>query len=86
MPDGRRLGFRLLVDLTEFDGWQGLSALSAHFHLGCTHAPQLQRAAIVGNKNWQHMAQRIAGQILSAETQFFPGDDIEQAKTWLAAD
>ena len=79
-------GFRLLIDLTEFDGWQGLSALSAHFHLGRTHAPLLQRAAIVGDKAWQHMAQRIASQILSAETRFFPGEEIGDAKSWLAAD
>lgn len=76
-------GFRLLIDLTEFDGWQGLSALEAHFHLGRTHAPLLQRAAIVGNKGWQHMAQRIGNQLIRAEMKYFAQEDMENAKAWL---
>ncbi|SLN45964.1 hypothetical protein TRL7639_02499 [Falsiruegeria litorea R37] len=78
-------GFRLLIDLTEFDGWQGLSALDAHFHLGRTHAPLLERAAIVGNKGWQHMAQRIGNQLIKADIQYFPEEDMDNAKSWLAA-
>ncbi|WP_323781286.1 STAS/SEC14 domain-containing protein [Leisingera sp.] len=80
-----REGFRLLLDLTEFDGWQGLSAMAAHFRLARTHVGLLDRAAVVGDKGWQHMAQRIAGRILDAETRFFPSDEAGSAKTWLAA-
>lgn len=80
-----RSGFRLLIDLREFDGWQGLSALAAHFRLASRHIGQLDRAAIVGDKSWQHMAQRVARHVLGTRTQFFPSEDIENAKTWLAA-
>lgn len=78
-------GFRLLIDLTEFAGWQGLSALDAHFHLGRIHAPLLDRAALVGNKGWQRMAQRIGNHLIKAEVQYFPEDEMENAKSWLAA-
>ncbi|WP_420586706.1 STAS/SEC14 domain-containing protein [Ruegeria sp.] len=78
-------GFRLLVDLREFDGWQGLTALASHFQLVRKHVGLLDRAAIVGDKAWQHLAQRAAGHILGTRTQFFPSDDIENAKSWLAA-
>ncbi|WP_164661146.1 STAS/SEC14 domain-containing protein [Tropicibacter sp. Alg240-R139] len=81
----QKQGFRLLVDLTEFDGWQGLSALDAHFHLGRTHAPLLEKAAIVGNKGWQHMAQRIGNQLIKAKIQYFPEEEMDNAKAWLAA-
>ncbi|MBY6065885.1 STAS/SEC14 domain-containing protein [Leisingera aquaemixtae] len=80
-----REGFRLLIDLTEFDGWQGLSAMAAHFNLARTHVPLLDRAAVVGDKAWQHMAQRVAARILKAETRFFPSEEIENAKAWLTA-
>ncbi len=80
-----KTGFRLLIDLREFDGWQGLSALAAHFRLARGHIGLLDRAAIVGDKAWQHMAQRVAGHVLGTRTQFFPSEDIEHAKTWLAA-
>lgn len=80
-----RDGFRLLIDLREFDGWQGLSALAAHFRVASRHIGLLDRAAIVGDKAWQHMAQRVASHILGARTQFFPAEDVEDAKAWLAA-
>ncbi|WP_170349138.1 STAS/SEC14 domain-containing protein [Ruegeria atlantica] len=78
-------GFRLLIDLREFDGWQGLSALASHFKLVRKHAGMLDRAAIVGDKTWQHMAQRAASHVLGTRTQFFASEDIENAKSWLAA-
>ncbi|EEX10362.1 conserved hypothetical protein [Ruegeria lacuscaerulensis ITI-1157] len=78
-------GFRLLIDLREFDGWQGLSALAAHFRLARNHIGMLDRAAIVGDKAWQHMAQRVARHILGTRTQYFPSEAYEEAKTWLAS-
>ncbi|MCG7521360.1 STAS/SEC14 domain-containing protein [Ruegeria sp. Ofav3-42] len=78
-------GFRLLIDLREFDGWQGLTAMAAHFRLARGHIGMLDRAAIVGDKAWQHLAQRIASHVLGARTQFFPSEDFDNAKSWLAA-
>lgn len=78
-------GFRLLIDLREFDGWQGLTAMAAHFRLARGHIGMLDRAAIVGDKAWQHLAQRIASHVLGARTQFFPSEEFENAKSWLAA-
>lgn len=82
---GDRDGFRLLIDLREFDGWQGLTALAAHFRLARGHVGMLDRAAIVGDKAWQHMAQRIGSHILGTRTQFFPPEELENAEAWLAA-
>ncbi len=81
-----RDGFRLLLDLTEFTGWQGLSALRAHFALAREHASLPDRVAIVGTKTWQHLAQRVAGRFLNAESRFFDGAEMDAAKIWLKSE
>jgi hypothetical protein len=78
--------FRLLLDLREFDGWQGLGALGEHFRLVRDHHGLIDRAAIVGDKTWQALAQRIGRQFIKAPVHYFPADDFEGAKAWLLAD
>lgn len=80
-----REGFRLLIDLREFDGWQGVTAMAAHFRLAAGHIGLLDRAAIVGDKTWQKVAQRMASHVLATRTQYFAVEEYENAKTWLAA-
>lgn len=78
-------GFRLLLDLTQFTGWQGISALSAHFSLAREHAPIAERVAILGNKNWQRLAERVGGAFLKADVRFFDEADANTAKNWLTS-
>lgn len=79
----QRDGFRLLLDLREFDGWQGLSALVGHFTLARDHAGLAERVAIVGEHGWQKLGQRVAARFVNAETRYFPGDEFDAAKAWL---
>jgi len=78
-----RDGFRLLLDLREFDGWQGFSAVAGHFTLAREHAGLAQKVAIVGTHGWQKIAQRVVARFVNAETRYFAADDFEAAKTWL---
>lgn len=78
--------FRLLLDLREFDGWQGLDALSDHFFLVRTHHQKLEKIAIVGDAAWQAMASRLGHQMLDVQSHYFPRTQFEGAKAWLAAD
>lgn len=80
-----RDGFRLLLDLREFDGWQGLSALSSHFSLVREHAPLAERVAVIGDKGWQRAARGLAARFLNARTAYFEADDEAGAKAWLTA-
>ncbi|WP_372571094.1 SpoIIAA family protein [Ruegeria jejuensis] len=80
-----RDGFRLLLDLSEFDGWQGLSALAAHFSLVREHAAIPDRVAVVGDQAWQRAAQHLMSRFLNAESHFFDVSDMEGAKAWLKA-
>ncbi|WP_425072481.1 STAS/SEC14 domain-containing protein [Sagittula sp. S175] len=78
-------GFRLLLDLREFDGWQGLGALAQHFRLVRDHKGALVKAAIVGDAGWQKLAVRVGREVLGVEAEFFEAARIEAAKVWLKA-
>ena len=73
---------RLLLDLREFDGWSGLSAISDHVTLVKQHHKVPRKIAIVGNKTWQKMAEKVVGTFTKGETQFFNAGDYDQAVQW----
>lgn len=75
---------RLLIDLRDFDGWQGLDALRDHFYLVRGHAKRVQRAAIVGDAGWQEMAVQIGKRAFGLEAKYFAAADMAKAKAWLA--
>ncbi|MAQ85259.1 MAG: STAS/SEC14 domain-containing protein [Maritimibacter sp.] len=75
--------FRLLLDIRDFDGWQGFGALGEHFKLVRDHAPMLDRAAIVGDAGWQKMAVGLGKRLLGKEARYFPAEDHAAARDWL---
>lgn len=75
--------FRLLLDLRDFEGWQGLTGVIEHLKLVRGHYRLLERAAIVGNKGWQRLAQRALDTLGGVETRFFSEDQYENAKVWI---
>ncbi|MBY6092805.1 SpoIIAA family protein [Pseudooceanicola sp. 502str34] len=77
--------FRLLLDLREFDGWQGMSALGQHLSLVKSHHKQPARVAVVGDAAWMRMAEGLMSQFLEAKTKYFDEDDFEAGKAWLLA-
>ena len=81
----RHAPLKLLVDLREFDGWSGLAALGDHLSLVREHRRALSRVAVVGNREWQHLAQRLIRRLLPAECRFFDAAHHEQAELWIHA-
>lgn len=75
---------RLLIDLRDFDGWQGLGALRDHFELVRGHAPRVERAAVVGDAGWQEMAVGIGKRAFGLEARHFATGEFDAAKAWLA--
>ncbi|MCT4370981.1 STAS/SEC14 domain-containing protein [Yangia mangrovi] len=75
---------RLLIDLRDFDGWQGLDALRDHFYLVRGHAKRVKRAAIVGDAGWQEMAVQVGKRAFGLEAKYFAAADMAKAKDWLA--
>ncbi|WP_380058339.1 STAS/SEC14 domain-containing protein [Falsihalocynthiibacter sp. SS001] len=80
---GSRTKIRLLVDLREFDGWQGISALWDHLSLVRDHHNQLERAALVGDKSWQKLAEKAFSKLINADLEYFESDDYGKAKAWI---
>ena len=76
---------RLLLDLREFEGWSGLSALGNHLSLVRDHYRVPERIAIVGDKAWQTMAEKIMSRFVNARTKFFDSGDYNGAVAWVAA-
>ncbi len=75
--------FRLLLDLREFDGWQGLGAIGEHFRLVRDHAGALDRAAIVGDAGWQALAVQIGKRVIGKDARYFDDDEFAEAVDWL---
>jgi hypothetical protein len=76
---------RLVLDLREFDGWSGLSALGDHLSLIREHYRVPERIAVVGDKAWQKMAGKIMAKFVNAQTKFFDSGDYDGAVAWVAA-
>lgn len=76
---------RLLIDLRDFDGWQGMGGLRDHFDLVRGHARHVERAAVVGDAGWQDMAVGIGKRAFGLDARYFDGDEFDAAKAWLAA-
>ncbi len=73
----------LLVDLSDFDGWQGLSALGEHLSLVRDHRHVPQRIAVLGNKAWQKLAERVFSRFVTADVRFFEVEEADRARAWL---
>lgn len=76
---------RLLLDLRQFDGWSGLAALGDHLSLVREHRRIPERIAVVGDKAWQNLAEKVMSNFVNARTQFFDGGDFDGAKAWITA-
>jgi hypothetical protein len=75
--------FRLLLDLRDFDGWQGLGALGDHLSLVREHHRAPSRVAVVGDKAWMKLAQTAVSSFIDAKTSYFDKDDFDGARAWL---
>lgn len=82
--DGRTR-MRLLMDLREFDGWQGLGAMHQHLNLVRDHRKFAERVAVVGDAAWQDLGARLLSQFTKAEAQFFPSPAFRDASEWVAS-
>lgn len=75
--------FRLILDLREFDGWQGIGGISEHLKTLTGRAALVEKVAVVADARWQKMAAGIGRHVLKAEVQVF--ESLDAAKEWIAA-
>jgi hypothetical protein len=81
----KRDRIKLLLDLRDFDGWQGIGGLSEHLSLVRDHHRLPERVALVGDAAWQRLASGVASRFLDAEVRFFPAPEYPDAEKWILA-
>ena len=75
---------RLLVILENFEGWErGADWNDLDFMI--SHGGKISKIAIVAEPRWEALALAFAGAgVRRAPVKFFPPNEIEQARSWLA--
>ena len=80
------IGFkpRLLVVLENFEGWErGADWNDLDFMI--SHGGKISKIAIVAEPRWEALALAFAGAgVRRAPVKFFPPNELEQARSWLA--
>lgn len=76
-------GFRLLLDLREFEGWESLSGLREHLTLVSDHHRSVERVAIVGDAAWMKVAARLMRRFVAAKSRFFESASFADAEKWV---
>jgi len=74
---------RMLVVLHDFHGWSA-GALWDDLKFDLGHFRDIARLAIVGETKWQHGMAVFCKPFTTAKIRYFPSNEIEAARTWLA--
>jgi len=73
----------LVLDVTEFKGWGGLTALLEHFRFVRHHHIYVRKVALLGDKSWQSTLPRIAQLFVNAQVEYFRSGRDEDARIWI---
>ena len=79
---GREGEFRLLLDMTEFK-WEKVEAWGADWRFGREYRKKIEKAAFVGDKEWEKWLAKLAEPFYAMESKFFQSADIQAAWGWL---
>ena len=88
MPEFERLvrlhgKLRVLFNMTGFHGWEAAAIWEA-IKFDAKHLADIERCAMVGDKQWQHVMVMICTRFTKATTRYFDHTDIAGARKWLA--
>lgn len=74
---------RVLFDMTGFHGWEA-AAIWEEIKFDAKHLADIERCAMVGDKQWQHIMTVFCKPFTKAEIQYFDHTDVAGARKWLA--
>ena len=72
----------LVVDLTGFEGYEGLAALREDMKMDTTHRNDFRRIAVVGDSKWMEWGTSLAGLLTRSEMRWFGPGEKEAAAEW----
>ncbi|BCB27442.1 hypothetical protein SKTS_23280 [Sulfurimicrobium lacus] len=73
---------RILFDMTDFHGWEA-SAAWEDFKFGVEHFADIERIAMVGEKQWQHAMATFGKPFTKAKIRYFDHADAAEARKWV---
>ena len=73
---------RILFQMKDFHGWKA-AALWEDIKFDWKHFSDIERLAMVGDKQWEKGMSVFCKPFTTAKIRFFNPDEIEQAKSWL---
>lgn len=74
---------RILFQMHDFHGWD-MGALWADLKFDLKHFADIDRVAIVGETKWQEAMSKFCQPFTTARIRYFPSDQLEEARAWLA--
>lgn len=66
----------------DFDGWS-IEAAAKDLKFDLSHAKQLEKVAMVGDKKWEEWLTKLMKPFTTAEVKFFESSKIEEAQIWI---
>jgi len=76
----------LLLDATDFEGWDDMYALRNHFKFVKLRHDNVDRIALVTSKNWQIWVAGMAKIFVGTDIRTFDKDEMKDALDWLNSD
>jgi hypothetical protein len=73
---------RMLFVMQDFHGWDPEAAWD-DFRFDLEHHQQVERIAMVGEKEWQHWMTKIGSWFVDAEVRYFDASQEGEAKRWI---
>jgi hypothetical protein len=73
---------RVLFDMVDFHGWKA-AALWDDVKLDVKHSSDIERLAIVGDKEWEKGMSVFCRPFTSAEIRYFDHAQLEDARAWI---
>ena len=77
---------RLMMDLTNFGGWENMEAMGAHFDqlkFLPERAKHIERIAVVVGQPWQQQFLQMLRSVLPTQVQAFESNEAAEATQWL---
>lgn len=74
---------RLLIDCSQFEGWEDIKALETHMSFIKSHHEHVERIACVAGQAWHHWLAATLHMFLHPEVQVFDKDKMAEAMAWI---
>ncbi len=75
---------RLLIDATQFDGWDSFEGFETHAGFIRAHQRHVERLAVIAGHDWQRWLIDLARMVLHPEAKAFDKADEAEARRWIA--